>query len=84
MNNKVLVEVSVPAATAKFDVFIPIDCVMGDVLKLLSSTLSELTAGKYKAISDAVICELTTGKILDVNMVVADLNIKNGTQLMLI
>lgn len=84
MNNKALVEVIVPAAGTKFDVFIPLDSKMSLVLKLLSSALSELSAGKYKASDDAVLCDADTGIIFNINMEVAELHIKNGSRLMLI
>lgn len=84
MNNKALVEVIVPAAETKFDVFIPLDSKMSQVLKLLSSALSELSAGKYKASADAVLCDADTGIIFNINMEVAELRIKNGSRLMLI
>lgn len=84
MNNKALVEVIVPAAGTKFDAFIPLESKMSQVLKLLSSALSELSAGKYKASDDAVLCDADTGIIYNINMEVAELHIKNGSRLMLI
>lgn len=84
MNNKVLVEISVPAAGEKFDVFIPLDSKMSDVLKLVSSVLSDLSGGRYKASNEAVLCDKITGTVFNVNMEVAELGIRNGSQLMLI
>lgn len=84
MNNKVLVEVIVPAAGKKFDVFIPIESKLGEVLKLLAIALSELSEGKYKASDNVVLCDGDTGVILNVNMEVSELHIKNGSGLMLI
>lgn len=84
MNKKVLVEVAVPAAGTKYDVFIPLESRLGEVLKLLSCVLSELSEGKYKASENAVLCDARTGIILDVNIEVAELQIKNGSALMLI
>ena len=84
MSNKALVEISVPAAGEKFDVFIPLDSKMGEVLKLVSAVLSDLSDGKYKASNEAVLCDAKTGTIFNVNMEVAELGIQNGSQLMLI
>ena len=83
-NNKVLVEIFVPASGKKFDVFIPLESKMSDVLKLVSSALSDLSDGKYIATNEAVLCDSKTGIIFNVNMEVAELGIKNGSQLMLI
>lgn len=84
MNNKALVEITVPAAEEAFDVFIPLDCRMNEVLKLIANALSDLSNGKYKASDDAILCDAETGIIFNVNMIVAELNIKNGSRLMLI
>lgn len=84
MNNKVLVEVYVPAAETKFDAFIPLEVRMSEVLKMLSSALSDLSAGKYRAAEDAVLCDADTGSIYNINIEVAELNIHNGSRLMLI
>lgn len=84
INNKALVEILVPASGEKFDVFIPLESRMGEVVTMVASALSNLSEGKYRAGNDAVLCDLSTGKILDVNIEVAELGIKNGSRLMLI
>ncbi len=84
MNNKALVEISVPAAGEKFDVFIPLESRMSEVLKLVSAALSDLSEGRYKASSETVLCDANTGIIFNINMEVAELGIRNGSQLMLI
>ncbi len=84
MNNKALVEISVPAAARKFDVYIPLESKMGEVIKLVSSALSDLSDGKYKATEDAILCDADTGIIFNINVEVAELGIKTGSRLMLI
>ena len=84
MNDKALVEISVPASGEKFDVYIPLASKISDVLALVASALSELSDGKYKATSDAVLCNADSGIIYNVNMEVAEVGIINGTRLMLI
>ena len=84
MNNKALVEISVPAAGEKFDVFIPLESKMSEVLKLVSTALSDLSGGRYKASNEADLCDAKTGIIFNINMEVAELGIRNGSQLMLI
>lgn len=82
--NKALVEINVPAAAQKFDVFIPLDSKMSDVVKMVATALSDLSEGKYKATEDAILCDADTGMIFNVNIEVAELGIKNGSRLMLI
>lgn len=84
MNNKALVEISVPASGDVFDVYIPLESKMSEVLRLVAGALSDLTGGRYKATSDAVLCDADTGIIFNINMEVAELGIRNGSHLMLI
>ena len=83
-NNKALVEITVPASGDKFDVLIPLESKMSEVLMLVSALISDLSNEKYKATKDAVLCDAKTGIIYNINMEVAELGIKNGSQLMLI
>lgn len=82
--NKVLVEIFLPAANQSFDVYIPLESRMSEVLVLVSSLLSDVSDGKYKATHDAVLCDAETGIIFNINMTVFELGIKNGSKLMLI
>lgn len=82
--SKALVELILPAAESSFDVYIPLESKIGDVLNLLCGIFNDLAEGKYKASGNDVLCDATTGIIFDVNKVVAELGIKNGSKLMLI
>ncbi len=82
--NKVLVEIFLPAANESFDVYIPLESRMSEVLILVASLLSDLTDGKYKATPNAVLCDAASGIIFNINMAISELGIKNGSKLMLI
>lgn len=84
MNNKALVEIFVPAAMQRYDVYVPLESKMSEVVKMVTVALGELSDGKYKATDKAILCDADTGKIFDVNIEVAELGIKNGSRLMLI
>ena len=84
MNKKALVEISVPAAGQRYDVYIPLEARMSEVVTMVAGALSDLSSGSYKATGDAVLCDAQTGAIYNVNMEVAELGIKNGSRLMLI
>lgn len=83
-NNKVLIELSVPAADKKFDVFIPLTSKMFDVRKMLIKVVNELCEGVYIASDDSAICESDSGVIYNINLEVAELGIENGSKLMII
>ena len=84
MENKALVEIFVPAAAQKYDVYIPLNCKMSEVVAMVANALSDLSNGKYKATNEAILCEADTGIIFNVNIEVAELGIKTGSRLMLI
>lgn len=84
MNNKALVEISVPAAGQRFDVYIPLESKMSEVVKMVAMALSDLSEGKFKATNDSILCDADTGIIYNINMEVAELGIKTGARLMLI
>lgn len=84
MNNKALVEIFVPAAAQKYDVYIPLESKMCDVTKMVAAALSELSDGKYKATGEAILCNADTGIIYNINMEIAELGIRTGSRLMLI
>ena len=82
--SKVLVEVVVPAADTKFDVYVPVDVKMSEVKSLITGIISDLTEGKFVGDENSVLCDFETGIIFNINMIVFDLGIKNGSKLMLI
>ncbi len=82
--SKILVEVLLPAADKKFDVYIPLESRMSEVKTLISAALSELSDGNFLGDSTSLLCDAQTGMIYNINMIVADLGIKSGTKLMLI
>ncbi len=83
-NNKILVEISVPASGEKYDVYLPLDLKTSEAVQLVSMALSELSNNKYKAKEDSILCDAKTGIIFNINTEVAELNLKNGSQLLLI
>lgn len=81
--NKILVDIYLPVMNQSFDVYIPLDSKMGDVVKMTASVLSDLSDGKYQAGEDAVLCDAETGIIFNINLYVAELGLKNGSRLIL-
>jgi hypothetical protein len=82
--DKVLVEVYVPASEKSFDVFLPLESKLYEVVYLLNNTISELTQGEFSSTGDAILCDRHTGQILNINLTVEENGIINGTKLMLI
>lgn len=84
LENKALVEIEVPAINKCFDVYVPLDCKMSSVLTLIAHTIQELTDGFFLSNSETVLCDYSSGKIYDLNKFTYELNINNGSKLLLI
>ncbi|MBQ6264638.1 MAG: methyltransferase [Clostridia bacterium] len=81
---KILVEVYVPSLMKSFDIFIPSVSQIGTVLELVKKAVNEITDGMFVPMDNTVLCNFENGKILDINKSVSELEICNGSRLMLI
>ncbi|MDX8360747.1 methyltransferase [Cytobacillus sp. IB215316] len=81
---KVLVEIYIPVINQYYDVYLPLISKMYEIEELLAAAFSEISSGYFVASEDIVICEKNTGRIYDVNKSVMELDIRNGSKLMLI
>lgn len=82
--DKVLVEVYVPILNSSYDIFIPVQSHMYEVLELIKKAISELSGGKFIPNNSTVICHRKGGEIININLSVCELDIQNGSKLMLI
>ncbi len=80
----VLVEVYVPALGQTFDIFIPLQLPMYQVLELIKKVVTEISDGHFLADQNTAICYRDDGNIININLSVWELQIRNGTKLMLI
>lgn len=81
---KVLVEIFVPVLDRSFDVFIPLQSPMYEVLELIKKAVAEMSDGRFIANQNTTICHREDGSILNINLSVYELEIRNGSKLMLI
>lgn len=81
---KVLVEVFVPVLDHSFDVFIPLRSPMYEVLELIKKAVKEISDGRFVANENTTLCYREDGTIININLSVYELEIRNGSKLMLI
>lgn len=84
MNSKVLVEVYVPELDIKYNLFIPANKKIGNVILNLVKAINELSQGAYPISSNHALMNSDTCFIYDINMNLKEANILNGTKLILI
>ena len=82
--DKALIEVYVPVLDRSFDMFIPLTSPMHDVLELIKKAVSEMPDGRFVANANTTICNREDGTIININLSVYELGIRNGSKLMLI
>lgn len=82
--DKYLVEVYLPYTGKSYDIRIPSEIFVADAINLISASLEKVTGGAYRFSKDAVLCDRETQAVLDINKTVEELNLKNGSRLILI
>ena len=80
---KLLIEVSLPAADLVYDLFVPDSMQVGTLTELTASVFAKISEGDYLPLNHKVLCEKTTGKTYNDNDRIRDTDIRNGTKLIL-
>lgn len=81
--NKINVELIVPSLGQKYSLFIPVNKSIGEVIKILNTSLNELT-GCFPISNNLCLFNVIENKIYDTTEEVKKSGIKNGTILALI
>ncbi len=82
MNNKVLVELVVPSLEETYNIYIPINKRVGNIIQLVNKVLFELTNGLYVG-NDMTALYDENGEKYEVNLLVRQTNIRNGSIIVL-
>lgn len=82
--NKYLVDVYLPTSGEHFDVFLPANKLIGEVISLLADMVVPLSGNSFVKTDDTVLVNAANGGIYDVNSTVFDAGIRNSTKLILI
>lgn len=84
MKNKVLVELVVPTIESTFDIYLPINKRIGNIITLLNKTVSELSEGCYEGNEHTALYNRETSQKYEINALLYNTNIRNGTTLILL
>lgn len=83
MKNKVLVEILVPTIEEKYDVYLPINKKVGNVINLLNKAIVESSNGVFVADNTVCLYNSITGDKYDIDKLIYDTDIRNGSILVL-
>lgn len=83
MNNKVLVELVVPVLEESYDVFVPVNKKIGNIIILLSKLISELSGGYFVANEKNCLYNGDTGDAYPMDVLLINTDIRNGSKIIL-
>lgn len=84
MKNKVLVELIVPVIESSFDIYLPINRRIGNIITLLNKTITELSEGCYQGSNETALYNRETNQKYGPNTLLYHTDIRNGTTLILL
>lgn len=84
IENKVLVSVNVPMLEKKYDIYFPVNRKISNVIKMIKSSLVQLSQGSFDIGKDYVLYNQENGEPYDMNILVRESNIRNGSNVILL
>ena len=82
--NKVLVKLYVPIIEEQYDILVPVNRRIYNVIKLLTKGINELSSGYYTPSQKPKLYDKITAIAYDENISIRESNIRNGTELILL
>ena len=84
IENKVLVSVNVPILENNYDIYFPVNRKISNVIKMIKSSLQGLSQGSFDMDKQYVLYNKDNGEPYDMNMLVRESNIRNGSSVILL
>ena len=84
LKNKVLVEINVPEIDATYNVFLPINKKIGNILVLITKAINDMSNNSYQITNNNGLYNRDTGERYNIDVLVRETNIRNGTKLVLL
>ena len=84
MKNEILIELVVPVIEEKYNVYIPINRRIGNVIILISKAIFDISSGLYQIDENSSLYNKETGQKYLVDDLIRLTDIRNGTSLILI
>lgn len=82
-DNKVNVDLIVPSIGEKYNLFIPVNKTIGEVILILNKSINEMT-GCFPMVNNLSLMDVMDNRIFEIDRDIKSLGIKNGTTLALI
>ena len=82
--DKVAIFLRVPVLQASYEILIPVDMKIRQVIALIIDLLEDLSAGQYAASATELLCRSDTGGVLDMECALCDYCVRHGEELVLL
>lgn len=84
LENKVLISVNVPQLECSYDVYVPVNRKIHNVIGMIKKSLQQLSQGSFDVNSNYMLYNKETGIAYDMNILVRDSDIRNGSTVILL
>ena len=84
MKNKILIELIVPDICEVYNLYIPINRKIGNVIELLNKAINEISNNSYIGNNKTSLYSKQTGEKYGINTLVRETDIKQGSKLILL
>ena len=83
MKNKILIKLAVPEIDEEYDIFIPINKRIGNIILLVNKAIIEFSSGEYSLKDSYSLYNKETGQRYDERLLVRETDIRNGANIVL-
>ena len=84
-NNKIFVKLYVPKMDLQYEIFLPLNKTIHEIILLLVKAIKEFSGGYYNPeATTPMLYDKSTAKPFDVNITVIESTIRNGSEIILI
>ncbi len=84
MKNKVLVCIGIPEINKKYDVYLPVNKKIGNIIELLNKAINELTDNEFIISNQCLLYNVVTKEKYTSDVLLINTNIRNGSHLILL
>ena len=84
MENKIIVKIIVPEISQTYDVYLPINKKIGNIVLLLNKAINEISNNCFPISKSNVLYNVNTKQIYKSDTLLFNTDIRNGTKLVLI
>ena len=84
MKNKVFVKIEVPEIDKTYDVYLPVNKKMGNIINLLNQAVNELSNGEFALSTENILYNKSTKERYSPDILLLNTSIRNGSVLILV